>query len=88
MTRGPPRGETGTEVGGASVGEIVVGGWVVDVDDDVLGTVEDVVDTELGAVIDEDAGRFGALLLLQPVNSTSAAAIAIEASRGRRTQRS
>ena len=91
MTRGPPSAETGTEVGGASVGEIVVGARVVDVDD-VLGAVDDVLDTALDAVLDavldEDAGRFGALLLLQPVNSTSAAAIAIEASRGRRTQRS
>ena len=88
MMRGPPRAETGTDVGGASVGEIVVGGRVVDADDDVLGAVDDVLGTDLDVVLDEEAGRFGALLLLQPVNSTSAAAIAIEASRGRRTQRS
>jgi hypothetical protein len=83
MTRGPPSAETGTEVGGAAVGEIVVGAAVVDVVD-VLGAVDDV----LGAVLDEAAGRFGVLLLLQPVDKTSAEAIAIEASRGRRTQRS
>ncbi|MDQ1479648.1 MAG: hypothetical protein QOI44_509 [Actinomycetota bacterium] len=84
MTRGPPSAETGTEVGGAAVGEVVVGAEVVDVVDDVLGGVDDVLD----AVLEGAGGRFGGLLLLQPVNSTSAAAIAIEASRSRRTQRS
>jgi hypothetical protein len=79
MKRGPPSAETGTEVGG-----IVVGAAVVDVVDDVLGAVDEV----LGAVLDEAGGRFGGLLPLQPVNSASAAAIAIGASRGRRTQRS
>jgi hypothetical protein len=61
-----------------------VGAALVDVVDEVLGAVDDVLD----AALDEAGGRFGGLLLLQPVNKTSAAAIAIEASRGRRTQRS
>jgi hypothetical protein len=85
MTRGPPSAETGTEVGGAAVGEVVVGAEVVDV---VGAKVVVAVDDVLDAVLEDAAGRFGGLLLLQPVNSMSAAAIAIWASRGRRTQRS
>jgi hypothetical protein len=56
--------------------------------------VERVVDTELvevvfsDVVVDAAEGRLGGLLLLHAVSSTSAAVIAIEASRGRRTQRS
>jgi hypothetical protein len=60
----------------------------------VEGVERVVVDTELvevvgsDVVVEERGGRFGGLLLLHALSSASAAAIAIEASRGRRTQRS
>jgi hypothetical protein len=82
---GPPSAETGTDGGGTVVGfePVVVVAVVVDlVDRDGAPAVVVVAD-----VVDVGPGRFAALLL-HALSIASAAIIAIEPSRSRRTQRS
>jgi len=77
--RGPLSAETGTDVGGTVVGARIV---VV---------VEDVEVVEVVADGDVDVEEVEALLdapLLHALSTTSIAIVVIEASRGRRTQRS
>jgi hypothetical protein len=78
---GPPSADTGTDGGGAVVGlEVVVRG--------VEDVVDELVDVVLAVVVDTPVGGPPGLLLLHPLNTGSAAIIAIEPSRSRRTQRS
>ena len=79
--RGPPSADTEVVVPGFEVGFTVGGAERV-----VATEVVEVV--ALDVVVEERDGPFESSLLLHAVGSTSAAVIAIEASRGRRTQRS
>jgi hypothetical protein len=79
---GPPSAETGTDGCGTVVGlEVVVRA--------VEAVVDDLVDVGFTVVVDTPVGGPpGLLLLLHALSTGSAAIIAIEATRRRRTQRS
>ena len=77
--RGPPTTETVLVVGGTEIRGRLLGVDVV--------AANEVVEVAVDVDVDARDGRFGGLLLLQAVSTTTATIIMSEATRGRRTPR-